>query len=144
MSLRRPRFSVRRLMVAVAILAVSFKGVSWVVVMRIRSAEYRRRAFEFGLMTSRNGGDVPARDGRWVNKYDDENDWLLDAWACKLAGKYWRLSDYPWLLVEPDPPPPKRLAHPRPATDLPAEMESGCWGRASRPPAWTFLWTWSR
>ena len=136
------RFTVRRMMVGVAITA-ALMGVSrWIVEMRTRSAEYKRRAWDFSWMTARSGSLIRTRDGRWVNGYDDENDWLLDAWACKLAEKYWRLSDRPWLPVEPDPPPPERLAHPRPATDLPAEMESGCWNRVSRPPAWTFLLTW--
>ena len=142
MPLPRVRFTVRRLMAAVAILALSLWAILWVVEMRTRSIAYERRALEFGLMTARMGSGLVTSDGRWVSKYDDENDWRHDAWACMLAAKYWRLSDYPWLPVEPDPPPPEPLPHPRCAIDLPAEMQSGCWNRDSRPPFWTLLWTW--
>jgi hypothetical protein len=131
-------------MIAVVVAAVLMGVSRWIVVMRTRSAAYNRRAQEFGWTTARMGSGILTEDGRWVSINDDENDWLRDAWACKLAEKYWRLSDYPWLPVEPDPPPPERLAYPRRATALPAEMQSGCWNRASRPPAWTFLWTWRR
>ncbi len=140
--MKPPRYTVRRLMVAVAILALSLRAILWLVEMRTRSAAYQRRAWEIGLMTARSGSGILTSDGRWVGIGEDENTRLHDAWACKLAEKYWRLSDYPWLPVEPDPPPPERLAQPRRAIDLPAEMESDCWDRGSRPPAWTFLWTW--
>jgi hypothetical protein len=98
------------------------------------------------MMTRASGSGAITKDGRPVNIYDDENDWLRDAWACKLAEKYLRLSHYPWLPVEPDPPPPERLAHPRPAIDLPAEMASGRrWiDLDAHAPGWTFLWTWRR
>src|SRR6516162_3210080 len=123
--MRLPRFTVRRLMVAVAILPLSLRAILWVVEMRTRSALYDRRAFEFAHSTARSGSIALTKDGREVNLYDDENDWLHDAWACTMAKKYWRLSDYPWLPVEPDPPPPERLAHPRRAVDLPEGVESG-------------------
>jgi hypothetical protein len=86
--MRRPRLTIRRLMVVVAILALSLRSILWVVEMRTRSATYARRAFEFGLMSARSGSFVKTKDGRWVNRYDDENDWLRDGWACKLAEKY--------------------------------------------------------
>jgi hypothetical protein len=143
--MKRPRlrFTVRRLMIAVAIVAVSISAISWVVEMRTRSTAYERRAIEFAGSTARGGSGFVTKDGRWVSKYDDENDWLRDAWACKMAKRYWRLSDYPWLPVEPALPPPERLDNPRPAIDLPAELDhTDCWNRESRPPAWTFLWTW--
>jgi hypothetical protein len=116
----------------------------WIVEMRTRSADYNRRAWEF--LDCRRSWDrsIITKDGRSVSAYDNENDWRKYAWACKLAQKYWRLSDYPWLPVEPDPPPPERVDHPRRAVDLPAEMELHGWNRSSRPPAWTFLWTWRR
>ena len=150
--MKRPRlrFTVRRLMIAVAILAVSIRAISWVVEMRTRSASYDRRAFEFAWRTGHSGSGIITKDGRLVGLGENENTRLEDAWACKMARKYWRLSDYPWLPVEPDPPPPERLAHPRHAIDLPAEFHHpelhnwGCWNRDSSPPAWTFLWTWRR
>jgi hypothetical protein len=142
MRLPRLRFTVRRLMIAVAIVALLMGGSLWIVQMRTRSASYRQRAFEFAVMTARSGSGILTKDGRWVSRYDNENDWLRDAWACKLAEKYWGLSHYPWLPVEPDPPPPERLARPRPAVDLPAELQPGCWSIDLDAPWWTFLWTW--
>lgn len=137
----RVRFTVRRLMIAVAILALTIRAVVWVGEMRKLSAEYERRAFEFGLSTARLRSGVQRSDGSMASRYDDENNYREDAWACKLAEKYWRLSDYPWLPVEPDPPPPRPLPHPRRGVDLPAEMECHCYGRKDDPPAWTFLWS---
>jgi hypothetical protein len=139
----RPRFTVRRLMVAIAILALVFGAISWVGEMRARSAAYRRRAFEFSMMTMRAGSLVHTPDGRWVSWYDDENDLLCDAWALRMAAKYHRLSFYPWLAAKPDAPQPQNLAHPRKALELPAQDNSASVSVLGlRPPAWTFLWTW--
>jgi hypothetical protein len=70
----RPRFTVRRVMVAVAILAVLIRSTLWFVEMRTWSVEYNRRAFEFGLMTYKMSSGRLTSDGRWVCMYDDEND----------------------------------------------------------------------
>jgi hypothetical protein len=131
-------------MIAVAILALSLWAILWVVEMRARSAAHRRRAFDFAVMTARSGSLVQMSNGRWVDRYENENTRLMDAWALRMAEKYWHLSDYPWLPVEPDPPPPERLAHPRTAFELPEKKWNGLLvgERGSRPPAWTFLWTW--
>jgi hypothetical protein len=146
--MRRPRlrFTVRRLMIAVAILALSIRSITWVVELRTRSGTYARRAEEYARSTGRAGSWTTTQDGRVVDLYEDENSRLRDVWACKMAEKYWRLSDYPWLPVEPDIPPPEPLAHPRNAFELPekTKSESGCWNPYPRPPDWTFLWTWRR
>ena len=92
-------------------------------------------------MTMRSGSLVTLADGRVIDQYEDENDRIFYAWAMPLARKYRRLSYYPWLPVEPDPPLPKLLDHPKSAFDLPAKVHSGCWDRESPPPAWTYLWT---
>ncbi len=145
MPLPRVRFTVRRLMVAVAVFAISFGAMTWVARMRALSATYRQRAANFSWLTARIGSIVMMPDGRWVNRYEDENDRLRDAWALCLAAKYLRLSYYPWLPVEPDPPPPEPLAHPRNAFTLPERDSSPAVSFfESRPPAWTFLWTWHR
>ena len=109
----RPRFTVRGLMIAVATLAVAFGAISWVAGMRVRSAAYRQRAFEFQMSTLRSGSMVRTPDGRWVDGWEDENDWLNDARAWRMAARYLRLSYYPWLTAEPDEPPPRLLEHPR-------------------------------
>jgi hypothetical protein len=141
----RPRFTVGRLMVAIAILALVFGTISWVAEMRARSAAYRRRAFEVSMHTMRRGHEVHMPDGRWVDSFDNENDLLHDAWKWRMAAKYLRLSYYPWLTAEPDPPRPEPLAHPRSALELPTQDDSVKeWVLGSRAPAWTFLWTWRR
>jgi hypothetical protein len=138
----RRRFTVQRLMITVAILAIGFGAIGWIAEMRARSAAYWLQYCELAMSTARCGSFAPTADGRLVNVYDDENDRLRDAWAWRMAAKYLHLSYYPWLAVEPDPPPPRPLAHPRSALELPAPDESvRTWVRDSRPPAWTFLWT---
>jgi hypothetical protein len=109
----RPRFTVRGLMIAIAILAIRFGAISLVARTRDRSSAYRRRATEFLMSTLRTCMLVRTADGRWVDPYETENDWLRDAWAWRIEAKYLRLSYYPWLTAEPDPPPPQPLAHPR-------------------------------
>jgi hypothetical protein len=141
----RPRFTVRGLMIAVAILAVAFGAISWVARMRERSSAYRRRASEYWALTLRMGSLVRTADGRWVDRYEDENDRIMDARARRMEEKYLRLSYYPWQTAEPDPPPPPPLANPRPALDLPGEEMTAVTSVPVRgPPAWTFLWTWCR
>jgi hypothetical protein len=142
--MKRPRlrFTVRRLMIAVAILALSLRAILWVAEMRTRSAAHHRRAIEFVLITARSGSVVHTKDGRRVDRYENENRRREDAWARQLAEKYWHLSNYPWLAVEPDPPRPEPLAHPRSAFELPEEDARPWWDQGSDPPAWTFLWTW--
>jgi hypothetical protein len=137
MKLPRVRFTVRRLMIVVAVLAVGFGAIKWVAEMRARSADYRRRAFEFVLLALRRGSMVHTDDGRWVDRYEDENVRRHDEWARRMEAKYLRLSYYPWLAAEPDPPPPKPLAHPRNPFALPEALPI----ERPRRPAWTFLWT---
>jgi hypothetical protein len=141
MRMPRFRFSMRRMMVAVVTLALALAAIRWVAEMKTRSADSRRRARDFGAMSIHYGSGIITSDGGWVGMGEDENTRLIDRWACELSEKYWRLSDYPWLPVEPDPPPPERLARPRSGLDLPAETACSCWNRGSRPPAWAFLWT---
>jgi hypothetical protein len=113
--------------------------------MRTRSVAYRRRAWECMSFTFRHGSLVRTADGRWVDRYENENDWREDDWAWRMAAKYRCLSYYPWLAAEPDPPPPRPLTHPRSAWELPERDNSPAVSvRAMRPPAWTFLWTWHR
>ena len=136
-------------MIAVAIVGLLMGAGRWVVEMRTRSAACRERAFAFA---KRPGGawspnyNVITKDGEYISIHEDENYWLLHEWGRKVAEKYWRLADRPWLPVEPDPPRPERLAHPRPAVDCLAELRSrgpSCrWSKEPVYPWWTFLWTW--
>jgi hypothetical protein len=150
----RPRFTVRRLMVVVAIVGL----VLWLVEMRTRSAAYQKIAFQFAQYPGhssrmRHAWHVKTSDGRIINYHEDENFWLQHAWATRLANKYWKLSLRPWLAAGPDPPRPEPLAHPRAPADCPAELTLGSsyedgwcapnsWCLAPVYQWWTIPWTW--
>jgi hypothetical protein len=157
MRIFRARFTVRRLMVAVAIVGLVLGSGRWLVVMRARSDAYRRKSSDFAQCAHgrlQANWSVTTKDGRIIEHNDDEDFWLRHAWAAKLANRSWRLADRPWLAAGPDPPPPEPLAHPRPAVDCPAELTLGgshpCRWCASTPwwkndpvyPWWTLLWSW--
>ena len=149
MRLPSVRFTVRRMMVAVAIVGLLIGSGRWVVVMRTRSAAYRKRAYEFAGSNVRiyaSDFDVTAKDGMSVSVHEDENFWLREEWAKKLGEKYWRLADRPWLPAEPDPPRPEPLVHGRSAIDCPAALRLKGplyrWVKDPVYPWWTFLWTW--
>ena len=117
----RVRFTVRRLMVATAIVAVIFRGIQ----LRRRSVDYAANAryyemredsakalhrytamlfpgrpvesirrFEFGLV-----GITTERDGAHLVK--------IEEYYGRKAALYRRAARYPWLPVAPDPPEPK-------------------------------------
>ena len=107
--MRFPRMTTRRLMIAVAVVAIGLYGtiISW------RLAVYRQRAALYGQLAnvSREFARLPpnavipkgnggfARTGRtaaiWADHY------------AALSRKYNQASAHPWLSVEPDPPPPE-------------------------------------
>ncbi len=87
MPLPRVRFTVRRMIVAVAIVALIAGGTR----LHILSREYNRRAMRYGAMSamSRHHLGEPI-----VGYYAD------------LSEKYERAARYPWLPVAADPPVP--------------------------------------
>src|SRR5579862_1676552 len=101
----RPRFTVRRLMVAVAIVGISL-GLEGI---RRRKAEYSKR-WEYhrgnnvqgrmdltdGLFRMHRGGPIPFRELARESQIQYHG---------KMARKYERAARYPWLPVAPDPPP---------------------------------------
>lgn len=119
MSLPRPRFTVRRLMVVVAIVAMILGVWLW--------AE-RRRA-RFSALESWHDRQVlwdvciiaghPGPDGEYVWEAEPRprplkpgtpraspHQLRISTWHYRLASKYRRAARYPWLPVEPDPPEP--------------------------------------
>lgn len=137
-----PRMTTPRWLIAVAVVALGMGAVSWTATMRARSVAYRRRASELEWSALRDGKIVFLPDGRWYDRFENENHRRHDEWALRLAAKYQRLSYYPWLIADPDPPPPKPLPNPRSSRDLPGSIEPLRTSLyESRPPAWTFLWT---
>ena len=104
----RVRFTVRGMMIAVAILAVmacvSPEAVQWIELSRRYRAEalhHRLWAEEFERGVSRNMAARPAR-----RRVADE-DRRMAVWERAAEAKYARLARYPWLPVSPDPPEPK-------------------------------------
>jgi hypothetical protein len=94
MRLPRARFTVRRMMVVVAVAGVALQGAR----LAGLSLRYRRLAESY------------AGWGRWPRKSSEEaraRERRKVAWAHALARKYERAARAPWLPVEPDPPEPK-------------------------------------
>ena len=91
MTFRRRRFTVRWLMIVVAIVAAAFGLRNW---MGRRSQTHIDRSVEHIWMS---GASSISRDGnsRWRDYHR------------RLADKYMRAARYPWLPVEADPPEPE-------------------------------------
>jgi hypothetical protein len=95
----RVRFTMRRMMVAVAVLAVVF-GL------------YKRRETFLALADYHNKGEKCAgfsTFGRmhWVNQHGEGVTEAKSDWHVQLAEKYRGAASRPWLPVEPDPPEPE-------------------------------------
>jgi hypothetical protein len=92
--MRLPRFTLRRLMVLVALAGASLGLWAW---MARRSAEYRKKAlFYEGMFITMVWQDHSPPPGLAHN-----------LWVGKMASKYRYAASYPWWPVEPDPPEPK-------------------------------------
>jgi hypothetical protein len=89
MRLPRPRFSVRRMMVVVAIVGIALGLDAW---------KASRAAF-FG---QKGAGHMQA----WLRLPTDAP-LSKTRYHLRLASKYYRAYRSPWLPVEPDPPEPK-------------------------------------
>jgi hypothetical protein len=92
--MRLPRFTVRRMMVAVAIVGLMFGFGTW---LSRRSAEFQKKAESY-MRTVR----VMYSFGRWKPRGFDRN-----SWALKMAEKYHYAARHPWFPVAPDPPVPE-------------------------------------
>jgi hypothetical protein len=100
----RMRFTVRRLMIAVAVLGTSLGGFAY---LERRCQEFQALAqyhdHEHGL------GSALGLDGicRAINIRGEVVPAALDNWHTELAEKYRHAAQVPWLAVEPDPPRPE-------------------------------------
>jgi hypothetical protein len=101
--LPRPRFSLRWLMVAVAVVALGVAAVRWMRSMDALSADYQRRALSHRIKAAddyslilRSPDDPRARARLERRK----------AYRSAMAEKWNRAALFPWLPVAPDPPPP--------------------------------------
>jgi hypothetical protein len=105
--MKLPRLTIRRLMVAVAVVGVAL-GLDG---MRRRRAEYwSRTAYHVKLYRQRlsllSGGVRGMHGGREV-ALPDPIELALVRYHFKLAEKYAQAAQYPWWPVAPDPPEPK-------------------------------------
>jgi hypothetical protein len=115
----RPRFRLRTLLAAVAVVGVICSVPPQ---LRARRAEFERRALEHGLeehaWLDRAGGPVIYCKLAHVSERQIEADYARRGprawWAYRVAihhrrlsEKYARLARSPWLPGEPDPPPPE-------------------------------------
>jgi hypothetical protein len=106
MRLPRVRFTVRRMMVAVAVAALLLIGV----VLWRRSEEYRRRAESHdSLLWSELpvAVDEAASPGRLGGGLSVVGLLRRAKYHHDMSQKYWRAAARPWLPVAPDPPEPE-------------------------------------
>jgi hypothetical protein len=96
MNLPRVRFTVRRLMVVVAIVAIAI----WV--FYIRREEFHSLALYHNKQSYQHGVMVNVGRGMSLHQPNAKGQWHL-----KLAQKYSYAASHPYLPVAPDPPEPK-------------------------------------
>lgn len=87
--MKRPRFTVRWLMLLVAIVALLFGGLA---ITRSRRASFLKRSEElrWSAYVERHGGSIKAAE-----------------YCEQLAPKYEYAARHPWLPLSPDPPEPR-------------------------------------
>ncbi len=105
--LPRVRFTVRRLMVAVALAAVAIGGVAWVARVERLASEYRRQYARHSAEVQRYGEEASKALGLGGGRERHVRASRLAAYHARLESKYGRAAHNPWLPVEPDPPPPE-------------------------------------
>jgi hypothetical protein len=139
--LPRVRLTIQRAMAGIAVIAVALGvEVGWISKMRRQSAAYDQRAEAYAEITVHMGHAVLDGDGHFVER--DPVVRVRDAWAWGMAEKYWRLAAYPWLTVEPDPPPPPEALSDLPKTLVPVRRLMFSMRPTSLRSVLTFLWNW--
>src|SRR4051812_8359590 len=103
MRLSRPRFTVRSLIVLVAVAAITSGVLVYVERMKRLSQQYRERALNHYWQEMTIGtGQKSGYNGKVLSP-DPSG---LVSYHAQLREKYERAARYPWLPVEPDPMPP--------------------------------------
>lgn len=95
MKLPRVRFTVRRLMVAVAIVAIAIPTYSWLLEVARKAESYRNMGRYYRSVITSPGG-TPEYLERFVS------------WRSAMIRKYDRAALFPWLPIEPDADMPPR------------------------------------
>lgn len=98
MRMPRVRFTVRRMMVPVAVVALALGMCIWDHRMRRVSVAYELR----GLSYRKRSGPRPRFPALIPPPLS-----ARERWDAEMAEKYRRAARYPWLPVAPDPPYPK-------------------------------------
>jgi hypothetical protein len=95
MRVPRVRFSVRGLMIAVAVVAMAISANSWRIELARRAASYKvMERYYRTVITS------PGATPEYLE--------LFAAWRLDMVLKYERAARYPWISVPRDPGPPPR------------------------------------
>jgi hypothetical protein len=103
MNLPRVRFTVRRLMIAVAIVAILFGAV-------YRLASRRARFLAIAQHHRESITDEDPLLKAYFSVLDGESRSLLtpiNRWHHAMTSRYRHAADHPWLPVAPDPPEPE-------------------------------------
>jgi hypothetical protein len=100
----RVRFRLRTLLIAVAVVAFGVAAVRWMHSMDAIATEYQRRALWHRMK-------VADDHALMLRSPDDPPSGALlerrKAYRSAMAEKWNRAALFPWLAVEPDPPPPE-------------------------------------
>ncbi len=106
MKLPRVRFTVRRLMVAVAIVALM---LGWIASLRATAGRRRAIADDHESVLAGQGIVRTGTGGSWYpvdDKPTSEREAVV-MWRIQLADMYRAAADQPWLRLAPDPPEPE-------------------------------------
>jgi hypothetical protein len=99
------RFTIRRMMVAVAIVGVMLWTTLWLGT-RIRAYRWMAQYHAVHRWTVPMAGP-PGTAPRGVDSRGEVTSADRNRWHAALEAKYLRAAQYPWLSIEPDPPEPK-------------------------------------
>ena len=95
MRLPRVRFTVRRMMIAVAVVALAIGMVA-------RSRQMSKIADRHAAQILEHSQMMPLPNGAFAALLDNRGEWHQ-----AMVAKYRRVARFPWLPVEPDPPEPE-------------------------------------
>ncbi len=105
--MKLPRFRVRTLMIAVAVVGLTLGGLAGLVRMEQRRQSFRALARNHQRQEIVNRLTLVGLVAHRAPKADTERHRTLAEYHRALNQKYTRAASYPWLQVAPDPPEPK-------------------------------------
>ena len=105
--MKLPRFRTRTLMIAVAVVGLTFGGLAGLLRMEQRRQTFRALARNHQHREIVNNLTLVGLVAHRAAKADTERHRMLAEYHRALNQKYRRAALYPWLPVPPDPPEPK-------------------------------------